>query len=59
LQTSINRGPQPRIKEREEFLEIQISFKTSSSSKEALSLSKEALLKVLMPPLFTLEVYKE
>jgi hypothetical protein len=33
-------------------LEIQIFFKTSSSSKEALS-------KVLKPPLSTLEVYKE
>jgi len=52
LQTSINRGPQPRRKEREEFLEIQISFKTSS-------LSKKALLKVLKPHLCTFEVYKE
>jgi hypothetical protein len=49
LQISINRGPQP--KERRS-LKIQIFFKTSSSSKEALS-------KVLKPPSSTLEVYKE
>ena len=49
LQISINRGPQP--KERGN-LEIQIFFKTSSSS-------KEALLKVLKPPSSTLEVYKQ
>jgi hypothetical protein len=40
-------------------LEIQIFFKTSFSSNEALSSSKEALSKVLKPPSSTLEVYKE
>ena len=46
LQISINRGPQPKGKG---FREIQISFKTSSASKEALALylssSKEAFSK--------------
>jgi hypothetical protein len=41
------------------FMEIQIFFKTSSSSKEALFSSKEDLSKVLKPPSSTLEVYKE
>jgi hypothetical protein len=49
LQISINRGPQPREKR---ILELQIFFKTSSASKEALS-------KVLKPPSSTLAVYKE
>ena len=53
LQTSTNRGPQPRKKKKnKEFSEIQIFFKTSSSSNEVLS-------KVFKPPSSTLEVYKE
>ena len=39
LQISINRGSQPKKKRKGGFLEIQFFFKTSSSSKEALSLS--------------------
>jgi len=49
LQISINRGPQPRERG---ILEIQIFFKTSSSSKKTLS-------RVLNPPSSTLEVYQE
>jgi hypothetical protein len=44
------------------FREIQISFKTSSASKEALALSLQARKlsqRVLKPPSSTLEVYKE
>jgi hypothetical protein len=51
LQISINRGSHPRGKKKE-FLEIQILFKTSFSSKEILS-------KVHKPPSSTFEVYKE
>jgi len=49
LQISIIRGPQPKGRG---FMQMQIFFKTNSSSKEALS-------KVLKPPSSTLEVYKE
>jgi hypothetical protein len=60
LQTSINRGPQPKKqKKKKKFLEIQIFFKTNSSSKEVISSSNETLLKALKLPLSTLEVYKE
>jgi hypothetical protein len=44
------------------FREIQISFKTSFASKEALALSLQARKlsqRVLKPPSSTLEVYKE
>jgi hypothetical protein len=46
------KGTLQSIKSLGGFLEIQISFKTSFSSKEALS-------KVIKPPSSTLEVYKE
>jgi len=49
LHISINRGPQPRGRG---ILEIQIFFKTSSSSNKTLS-------RVLKPPSSMLEVYKE
>jgi hypothetical protein len=47
------------LKKKKKILETQIFFKTSSLSKEVLFSSKEALSKVLKPPLSTLEVYKE
>jgi hypothetical protein len=71
LQIFINRGFQPREKKRiledTNFLQDKLFKQGSSlslslslsSSKEALSLSKEALSKVLKPPSSTLEVYKE
>jgi hypothetical protein len=59
LQTSINRGPQPKKQKKKIFLEIQIFFKTNSSSKEVISSSNETLSKALKLPLSTLEVYKE